>query len=122
MPSIDPASRNRAVVAGFSWPTSVVQADHESVMGNLIVAGVGLSLLREDLARARAAIGEVVVLEAARLTTTLQFIYLAERADDPEIAALLMALRTVWKSEDAAPAKKRVRGKRRTRDMIAKDG
>jgi DNA-binding transcriptional LysR family regulator len=101
-------------------PTSVVQADHESVMGNLIVAGVGLSLLREDLARARAAIGEVVVLEAARLTTTLQFIYLAERADDPEIAALLMALRTVWKSEDAAPAKKRVRGKRR--DMIAKDG
>jgi len=84
-------------------PTSVIQADQELVMGNLIVAGVGLSLMREDLAREREIAGDVVVLEAAgRLTTVLQFIYLAERAQDPSIAALVSALGDVWKSTDAA--------------------
>lgn len=92
-------------------PTSVVQADHETVMGNLIVSGVGLSLLREDLARAREVTGEVVVLKGARLATMLQFIYLAERADDPAIAALLIALREVWNLDRGATGKKPPRRK-----------
>lgn len=87
-------------------PTSVVQADHESVMGSLIVSGVGLSLLREDLARAREKTEEVIVLKGARLTTMLQFIYLAQRAEDPTIAALLVALRKVWFPDRASAARK----------------
>jgi DNA-binding transcriptional LysR family regulator len=94
-------------------PTSVVQADHETVMENLIVSGLGLSLLREDLARAREVTGEVVVLKNARLTTMLQFIYLAGREHEPAIAALLFAVREVWNLNSKAAVKARPRKPRR---------
>jgi DNA-binding transcriptional LysR family regulator len=99
-------------------PTSVVQADHETVMENLIVSGVGLSLLREDLARAREATGEVVVLESARLTTMLQFIHLAEREQEPAIAALLFAVREVWRPTGKKAAKAPRRKTRRARSTV----
>lgn len=95
-------------------PTSVVQADHETVMENLIVSGLGLSLLREDLARAREAAGEVIVLKNARLTTMLQFVYLAEREQEPAIAALLFAVREVWRGEGKTASRARPRRPRRT--------
>jgi DNA-binding transcriptional LysR family regulator len=88
-------------------PTSVVQADNETVMENLIVSGLGLSLLREDLARAREARGEAIALKDARLTTMLQFIYLAGREQEPAIAALLFAVRQVWKLNGKTAAKAR---------------
>jgi DNA-binding transcriptional LysR family regulator len=94
-------------------PTSVVQADHESVIENLIVSGLGLSLLREDLARAREATGEVVVLSNVRLTTMLQFIYPAEREQEPAIAALLFAAREVWNLGSKGVDKARPRKPRR---------
>jgi DNA-binding transcriptional LysR family regulator len=94
-------------------PTSVVQADHESVIENLIVSGLGLSLLREDLARAREATGEVVVLSNVRLTTMLQFIYPAEREQEPAIAALLFAAREVWNLGSKGVEKARPRKPRR---------
>ena len=96
-------------------PTSVVQADHESVIENLIVSGLGLSLLREDLARAREKTGEVVVLNSARLTTMLQFIYLAGREQEPAIAALLFAVREVWELCGKTLSKTRPGRPRRTR-------
>ncbi|MBL8528000.1 MAG: LysR family transcriptional regulator [Burkholderiales bacterium] len=77
-------------------PLSVVQADNETVIENLIVSGLGLSLLREDLAHAREKTRELIVLNSARLTTMLQFIYLAGREQEPAIAALLFAVREVW--------------------------
>ncbi|HQR52018.1 MAG TPA: LysR family transcriptional regulator [Burkholderiales bacterium] len=86
-------------------PASVVQADHESVIANLIVSGLGLSLLRDDLARARERAGEVIVMKSARLTTMLQFIYLAGREQEPAIAALLFAVREVWGLDDTSQPK-----------------
>jgi DNA-binding transcriptional LysR family regulator len=77
-------------------PKRVVEADHESDIVNLVSAGVGLSLMRDDLAREMEAAGDVCVWEPARAATTLWFIYPAARANDPLIAALVEVVREIW--------------------------
>jgi DNA-binding transcriptional LysR family regulator len=97
-PSI--SSHNRLVSELFRGhgvePSKVIEADQEPVISSLIVSGVGLSLMREDVALAKQAAGEVCLWAKGRGTTTLWFIYLQERADDPVIRALLDALRDTW--------------------------
>ena len=78
-------------------PTKVVEADQESVIANLVVSGVGLSLIREELALEKEAAGEVCLWRDVRLETTLWFIYLLARKEDPVIRALLGVLRDTWK-------------------------
>jgi DNA-binding transcriptional LysR family regulator len=75
----------------------VVEADQEFVIANLVVAGVGLSLIREELALEREAAGEVCLWRDARLQTDLWFVYRAGRSRDPVIRALLDVLRDTWK-------------------------
>ncbi len=77
-------------------PTKVVEADQESVIANLVVSGVGLSLIREELALEKEAAGQVCLWREARLESTLWFIYLLARKDDPVIGALLGVLRDTW--------------------------
>jgi DNA-binding transcriptional LysR family regulator len=77
-------------------PAKVVQADQESLINSLIVSGVGLSLMREDQARAAEAAGEVAVWGKSRLTTQLWFIHMAERGDDPVIRVLIEVLSATW--------------------------
>ncbi|MGP1676417.1 MAG: LysR family transcriptional regulator [Burkholderiales bacterium] len=77
-------------------PTRVVEADQESVIANLVVSGVGLSLIREDLALEKETAGQVCLWRDVRLETTLWFIYLRARKDDPAIRALLGVLRDTW--------------------------
>jgi DNA-binding transcriptional LysR family regulator len=77
-------------------PTELVEADQESVIANLVASGVGLSLIREDLALKKAAAGEMCLWRDVRLETTLWFIYLLARKDDPVILALLSVLRDIW--------------------------
>jgi DNA-binding transcriptional LysR family regulator len=86
-------------------PTKVVEADQESVIANLVVSGVGLSLIREELALEKEAAGEVCLWRDVRLDTTLWFIYLLARKDDPVIRALLGVLRDTWKLAEQ-PARK----------------
>ncbi len=86
-------------------PTKVVEADQESVIANLVVSGVGLSLIREELALEKEAAGEVCLWRDVRLDTTLWFIYPLARKDDPVIRALLGVLRDTWKLAEA-PARK----------------
>ena len=77
-------------------PAKVVEADQESVIANLVVSGVGLSLIREELALEKEAAGEICVWQDVRLDSTLWFIYLIARRDDPVIRALLGVLRDTW--------------------------
>jgi DNA-binding transcriptional LysR family regulator len=77
-------------------PTKVVEADDEVVVSSLVVAGVGLALMREDLAVARAGLDQICLWRDVRLSTTLQFIYQRHRAEDPVIRALLEILREIW--------------------------
>jgi DNA-binding transcriptional LysR family regulator len=79
-------------------PTKVVEADDEVVVGSLVVSGLGLGLMREDLARKKAHSGEICLWREVRLTTTLQFIYAREREQDPAMRALLDTVNDVWKS------------------------
>jgi DNA-binding transcriptional LysR family regulator len=77
-------------------PTKVVEADQEFVIANLVVSGVGLSLIREELALDKQAAGEVCLWQDVRLETDLWFIYLLERQSDPVIRAALDVLVDTW--------------------------
>lgn len=77
-------------------PTKVVEADDEVVVSSLVVSGLGMALMREDLAVEKARDGEVCLWRDVRLSTTLQFIYSREREQDLAMHALLETLKEVW--------------------------
>ena len=74
----------------------VVEADQESTMVNLMRTGVGLCLMREDLATEAALRQELVVWPGLRQPCPLSFVYPAARAGEGVMAALLHALHQVW--------------------------
>ena len=78
-------------------PIKVVEADQEFVIANLIASGVGLSLIREEMALEKEATGEVCLWRDVRLETNLWFIYRFERNSDPVIRAMLDVLIDTWK-------------------------
>lgn len=88
---------------GLEPPEPAVLADDESVITNLIVSGLGVALVRDEVARARAALGDIVIWPGAKLPTTLWFVCLAERMQEPPLAALLELVRETW-SLDRLPA------------------
>ncbi len=85
-----------------SSPVTRVEADNEAVIRSLVVAGAGVALMREDLAREAVAAGEAVLWSNVRPETTLHFLYLRQREHDPEIRALLDVLHHVWTSAPAS--------------------
>ena len=81
---------------GVQPPQRRVEADQESVIETLVVSGIGMALMREEAARARAAAGEVCIWEQARLRTTLWFVCAAGREKDPSLEALFSLLRETF--------------------------
>jgi DNA-binding transcriptional LysR family regulator len=81
---------------GVTPPERRVEADQESVIESLVTSGVGLSLMREELARERAASGEICIWPQARLRTTLWFVCAADRAGDALIKALFTLQHDLW--------------------------
>lgn len=79
-----------------SSPVRRIEADNEAIIRSLVVAGLGVAMMREDLALEAAAAGEMALWDGVRLPTTLQFIHRADRADDPEIRALRDVLTRVF--------------------------
>jgi len=107
-------------------PVRWVEADNEGVIANLVESGVGVSLVREDVALAMQEAGKLFVREEPRLPTTLWFIHLAERAQDPLIAVLVRMLRELWQLAPApadaariepAPAARGAHKRRGNRDL-----
>jgi DNA-binding transcriptional LysR family regulator len=74
-------------------PNKVVETDREAITHNLVSAGVGLCLLREERARAALTEGKIFVWEEGRTSANLSFIYLAAREKDPLIQALLTVVK-----------------------------
>jgi DNA-binding transcriptional LysR family regulator len=95
-----------------------VEADDEFVVGSLVVAGVGIGLMREDLALEQARAGAVFLWREVRLTTPLKFIYLRERAQDHVIHALVDTIEDVW-SLRGANRKPRARTHRRVAKLLS---
>jgi DNA-binding transcriptional LysR family regulator len=77
-------------------PVETVLADHELMIRELVAAGVGIGLLREDLALTAQAAGEVVFVGDYRAETSLAFLYPEERENEPAIRTIREALRNVW--------------------------
>jgi len=93
---------------GVEPPERRVEADQESVIDSLVISGVGLALMREEIARERAARGEICIWPEARLRTTLWFACSAERADEPLIKTLFALQRDLWQiGSERAPARRR---------------
>lgn len=80
-------------------PAATIQADDESVITNLVVSGLGLALVREDIAHQLARAGELVVRSDARIETTLWFVCQARRAREPLLAALLDIVQETWTTQ-----------------------
>jgi DNA-binding transcriptional LysR family regulator len=76
--------------------TNVVEADQEAVISSLVVSGLGVALMREDVALEKCTAGEVCLWNDVRLNTTLWFIYQRERRNDPLIRALLSVQEKLW--------------------------
>jgi DNA-binding transcriptional LysR family regulator len=82
-------------------PATVAEADNELVIRSLVVAGVGVALVREDLAREAEAQGELCLWPKARIETHLQFIWPEARSAEPALAALIAVVEECWR-DDAA--------------------
>jgi len=86
---------------GLSLPARFVEADDETVITNLVASGVGASLLREESALELERAGTAKIWGGARVVSTLWFIALAARRDDPLIKATFDLVSDSWQSEAA---------------------
>lgn len=87
-------------------PSEVVEADQEALIESLVLSGVGLSLMLEHVALDREEAGEICIWDGAgqgdELTSTLRFIRLTDRVNDPMMKAVDAALNEVWHPTQAA--------------------
>ena len=78
-------------------PKAVVEADQESTIISLVQSGVGISLVREEVATAAQEAGELVTWGQGRATTTLRLIYLLSRENTPVTQSIIQAAGKIWK-------------------------
>lgn len=96
-----PISTHRVLADGLFrkhgiTPATLIEADNEGVIRSLVVAGLGVALMRADQAQALVATEAACVWDGARLSTTLQFIWREEHSGDPVTLALLDLVRDAW--------------------------
>lgn len=96
----EPSTHRRLVMELFREPAPqperIVEADNESVINNLVESGVGISLIRDEVATQSVDAGHSVVWPGSHVTTKLWLVHSADRAADPLLAALTEVLRDVW--------------------------
>jgi DNA-binding transcriptional LysR family regulator len=77
-------------------PRETVEVDHELMMLELVSAGIGVGLIREELAAQAVRSGKLCYFGDHCVTSSLAFAYPEGRAGDPLILAVCDALRSVW--------------------------
>jgi DNA-binding transcriptional LysR family regulator len=77
-------------------PNIVMETDELTSPHSLVRAGLGLSLMREDLALIAAEKGEIVIWSHASADTQLSFVYSSDAEFDPVIVGMLSVMREVW--------------------------
>ncbi|MEC5407377.1 LysR family transcriptional regulator [Paraburkholderia sp. MPAMCS5] len=77
-------------------PVKVAEVDQEPSMLDLVKSGVGLTLARDAIAIAEAHAHALTIVEGITVPTQLSFIALAERKDEPAIAAALKLIEQQW--------------------------
>jgi DNA-binding transcriptional LysR family regulator len=78
-------------------PVKVAEVDQEPSMLDLVKSGVGLSLARDSVALAEAHAHALTIVEGVTAPTQLSFIALAERREEPTIAAALRLIEEQWR-------------------------
>jgi len=96
----EPSTHRRLVMELFHAPAPsperIVEADNESVIHNLVESGIGLSLIRDEIATQSVDAGRTVRWQGPAVTTKLWLVRTADRASDPLLNALSDALQRVW--------------------------
>jgi DNA-binding transcriptional LysR family regulator len=77
-------------------PIKMIEADGETAITSLVIAGVGLALMRSDLTRAAASEGTVIVLPIGSTQTMLNFITPSGRDDEPPLRAIRKVVESLW--------------------------
>lgn len=77
-------------------PGRVVEADQEAVIASLVVSGVGIALMREEVAFEKAAAGEICIWNDEKIESMLWFVTQRQRQNDPVILALNELQRELW--------------------------
>ena len=77
-------------------PNPVCLVDQEPSMLAMVRSGIGLSLCRESIALEEMQSRGLAVSEKVKITTSLRFVTLASRRDDPNVAAAFDALSSTW--------------------------
>jgi hypothetical protein len=70
--------------------------DQEPSMLDLVKSGVGLSLARDSIALREAHAHALTIVEGVTVSTQLSFVTLAERREEPAIAAALRLIDAQW--------------------------
>jgi DNA-binding transcriptional LysR family regulator len=96
----EPSSHRQLVLEMFrdrvALPERIIEADNESVINNLVESGVGVSLIRDEIAAQSTDAGRSVIWPGMRVTTRLWFVYAAARAADPLLVAVRDVLGDIW--------------------------
>jgi DNA-binding transcriptional LysR family regulator len=77
-------------------PVKVAEVDQEPSMLDLVKSGVGLTLARDSIAIAEAHAHALTIVEGVTVPTQLTFVTLAERQDEPTIAAAFKLIEQQW--------------------------
>lgn len=85
-------------------PRAVIEADQETMLKKLVASGIGLTLLREDIARASEAAGELAVWRGCAEVTSLNFIYASAREETPALQAIVEVVKEVWRLTPQPPS------------------
>lgn len=78
-------------------PQTIVAADQEHTLRSLVASGVGLTLLREDVALVAQDAGEVVFWPPGVEFSHLYFVYNEDKENSPIHQAVLNVVRQLWK-------------------------
>ncbi len=95
----EPSSHRQLVLElfqGRAQPQRVIEADNESVIVNLVESGVGLSIVRAEIAAQLTQAGRAAIWPGSKVTTQLWLLHAAIRDADPLLAALRDLLQDVW--------------------------
>jgi DNA-binding transcriptional LysR family regulator len=77
-------------------PLKVAEVDQEPSMLDLVKSGIGLSLVRDSIALGEAHAHALTIVEGVTVPTQLSFVTLAERREEPAIAAALRLIDEQW--------------------------
>jgi DNA-binding transcriptional LysR family regulator len=80
-------------------PDRLIEADNESVIANLIQSGVGISVLRDEIAQPLLDEDRIAAWPGAEIITRLWLTFAASRRDDPLLRALAELVVDLWALE-----------------------